>query len=89
MNQLLRYFVVGFDNDTDTSIKNTNIYSFNNLDFTKKQKEVCDYLLKGYTYKEIAKFLGVTIFTVNQRTKSIYKKLKVNSRNELSYLFLN
>jgi DNA-binding NarL/FixJ family response regulator len=55
---------------------------------TEKQKEIIQYLIKGYTYKEIASFLGVTSFTINQRAKSVYKKFNVNSRNELAYLFL-
>lgn len=55
---------------------------------TLKQKEVCDYLLKGYSYKEISQFIGLTTYTINQRAKSIYKKMGVNSRGELSYLFL-
>jgi DNA-binding NarL/FixJ family response regulator len=55
---------------------------------TLKQREVCDYLLKGYSYKEISQFIGLTTFTINQRAKSIYKKMGVNSRGELSYLFI-
>jgi len=55
---------------------------------THKQREVCDYLLKGYSYKEISQFIGLTTFTINQRAKSIYKKMGVNSRAELSYLFI-
>ena len=55
---------------------------------TLKQKEVCDYLLKGYSYKEISQFIGLTTYTINQRAKSIYKKMGVNSRGALSYLFL-
>ena len=55
---------------------------------TLKQKEVCDYLLKGYSYKEISQFIGLTTYTINQRAKSIYKKMGVNSRGELSYLFI-
>jgi DNA-binding NarL/FixJ family response regulator len=61
----------------------------NQLDtLTHKQREVCDYLLKGYSYKEISQFIGLTTFTINQRAKSIYKKMGVNSRGELSYLFI-
>jgi len=55
---------------------------------TLKQKEVCDYLIKGYSYKEISQFIGLTTYTINQRAKSIYKKMGVNSRGELSYQFL-
>jgi two-component system response regulator NreC len=58
------------------------------LQLSKKDKEVVEYLIKGYTYKNIAEILGLTTFAVNQRTKSVYKKCGVRSRSELSYLLL-
>jgi DNA-binding NarL/FixJ family response regulator len=89
MNELIFAFINGNNSELESNSKSIIHNGPNNLDFTKKQKEVCDYLVKGYTYKEIASFLGITTFTVNQRAKSIYKKLKVKSRNELAYLYLN
>ena len=59
-----------------------------NLALTKKDQEVIDFLIKGYTYKNIAEILCLTAFAVNQRAKSIYKKCGVRSRSELSYLLL-
>jgi len=56
---------------------------------TDKEKKVCEFLLKGYTYKEIANTIGVTSFAVNQRVKGIYKKLQVRSRAELSFRYLS
>lgn len=55
---------------------------------TEKENTVLSYLIKGYSYKQIAQLTGVSSFAINQRTKSIYKKFGVNSRNELSYLIL-
>jgi len=55
---------------------------------TIKQSEIIQYLIKGYTYKEIASFIGVSTYTINQRAKAVYKKLKVNSRNELAFKML-
>lgn len=55
---------------------------------TVKEKAVCEYLLKGHTYKEISDIIGVTTFTINQKAKNIYKKLNVRSRSELSYKIL-
>jgi len=52
---------------------------------TEKEKKVCSLLIKGLTYKEISTLLDVTVFAINQNTKSIYKKLKVRSRAELSF----
>jgi hypothetical protein len=58
------------------------------LRLTNKEIEVVDYLLKGFSFKQISQIIGVTSFAVNQRTKSVYKKCNVKSRNELSYLLL-
>ena len=55
---------------------------------SEKERTVVEYLLKGYSYKQIAEILGLTPFGVNQRIKSVYKKCVVRSRNELSYLLL-
>ena len=57
-------------------------------ELTQKESVVVEYLLKGYPFKQIAELLGVSSFAINQRTKSIYKKCGVRSRNELSYLLL-
>jgi DNA-binding NarL/FixJ family response regulator len=71
----------------DNQYQITNPDNIEKLDkLTKKQKEIIAYLIKGYTYKEVASFLGVTSFTINQRAKTVYKKLNINSRNELAYL---
>jgi DNA-binding NarL/FixJ family response regulator len=56
---------------------------------TEKEKRVCEFLIKGMTYKEIAGAIGVTIFSINQRVKAIYKKLDVKSRGELSFRYLS
>jgi DNA-binding NarL/FixJ family response regulator len=55
------------------------------LALTEKEKKVCSLLMQGLSYKEIATLIGVTVFAINQNTKSIYKKLKVRSRGELSF----
>ena len=71
----------------DNQYQITNPDNIEKIDkLTKKQKEIIAYLIKGYTYKEVASFLGVTSFTINQRAKTVYKKLNINSRNELAYL---
>ena len=64
------------------------ILKSNHIALTAKEKNVCDLLAKGLSYKEIAIVLGVSTFTVNQKAKNIYKKLNVKSRAELSYQIL-
>jgi len=58
------------------------------LSLTKKDKEVVDFIIKGYTYKTISSILNISTFAVNQRTKQVYRKCGVKSRSELSYLLL-
>ncbi len=67
--------------------KDFNVIKVQNY-LTTKEKSVCEFLLKGYSYKEISDALGTSTFTVNQRVRSIYKKLEVRSRAELSYKYL-
>lgn len=67
--------------------KDFNIIKVQNY-LTTKEKSVCEFLLKGYSYKEISDALGISTFTVNQRVRSIYRKLEVKSRAELSYKYL-
>lgn len=55
---------------------------------SEKQQLVYDYLLLGKTYKEISQLLGVSFYVVNQRAKTIYKKLGVKSRVELLNLLM-
>lgn len=56
---------------------------------SEKQQIVFDNLLLGKTYKEISQLLGVSFYVVNQRAKTIYRKLGVRSRVELLNLVMN
>ena len=73
---------------SDPVSEEQNILKSNHIILTAKEKNVCDLLAKGLSYKEIAIVLGVSTFTVNQKAKNIYKKLNVKSRAELSYQIL-
>nr|WP_309099446.1 helix-turn-helix transcriptional regulator [Fredinandcohnia onubensis] len=50
---------------------------------TTREKEVCFYLRKGCTYKEIAEKLSISVNTVNKHIKNIYRKLGVDNRSSL------
>lgn len=63
--------------------KNANVGIVKEL--SVKEKKVSDLLVQGLSYKEIASIMGVTTFAINQNAKSIFKKLNVRSRSELSY----
>jgi DNA-binding NarL/FixJ family response regulator len=49
---------------------------------TKREREVLQSLAVGFTYKEIADTLGISIETVRTYLRRIYKKLQVNTRTE-------
>ncbi len=53
---------------------------FENL--TPREKEVLDYLAKGFLYKEIAEALSISYDTVHTHIRKIYEKLHVRSRTE-------
>jgi DNA-binding NarL/FixJ family response regulator len=50
---------------------------------TKREYELLALLKEGYSYKEMADKLYVTVFTINQHLKKIYQKLNVASKSEL------
>lgn len=55
---------------------------FNVPELTGREREVLNLVAKGYTYQEIAESLMISINTVRQYIRSIYRKLAVGSRGE-------
>ena len=54
---------------------------------TKQEQNVLDLLLGDNTNKDIAEALFVSVSTVKTHVNNVYKKLNVNSRDELKSLF--
>lgn len=54
---------------------------------TEKETEVVKLLLKGYTYKVIAKNLFISENTIKYHIKNIYQKLNINNKMELIKIF--
>ena len=52
--------------------------------FTEKQRRVLDLLIENKTSKEIARTLGISPYTVDQRISLARGRLGVSSRNELA-----
>ncbi|MBS0027021.1 response regulator [Chitinophaga sp. 22321] len=50
---------------------------------TRREYELVELLKEGYSYKEMAAQLFVTVFTVNQHLKKVYQKLNVSTKSEL------
>jgi DNA-binding NarL/FixJ family response regulator len=49
---------------------------------TNRERELLSYLAKGYSYKEIAETVNISVKTVNKHIYNIYEKLHVNSGTE-------
>ncbi len=58
-------------------------------EITPRQKQVIDGLIDGLSYQQIADSNFISVETVRDHIKKIYKKLQVNSRNELVKLSMN
>ena len=56
---------------------------------SKKEKEVLDWMVKGYSYKMIAAELDKSVETIRTQVKHIYKKLNVQSNAEAILKILN
>lgn len=50
-----------------------------------RESEVLQHIAMGYSYKDIARKMGISPNTVPTYIKSIYRKLEVNSRGEAVY----
>lgn len=50
-----------------------------------RETEVLKLAAKGFSYKETADILGVSVNTISTYTKRVYAKLEVRSRNEAVY----
>lgn len=49
---------------------------------TEREREIVEYLSKGYRYKEIAAETNISVETVRTHIRNIYEKLQVNTRTE-------
>lgn len=56
-----------------------------NLLLSKREEEIFNYILKGYTNKVIADKLWITINTVKKHLSNMYEKIGVSNRTELIY----
>lgn len=63
------------------------IFQFDNL--TEREQAIVDGILKGMSYKLVACRAGISVNTVRDHIKRIYKKLNINSKGELHALVTN
>lgn len=68
---------------------NTNKIEDRDYQLKIKEKQVLQLLIEGNSYKMIAAKMDVSVDGVRYHIKNIYKKLQINSRAELSSLYIN
>jgi DNA-binding NarL/FixJ family response regulator len=51
---------------------------------TSREREVLRYLARGYSYKEIARQLSISIKTVETHVSAVLRKLQLSNRHQLS-----
>jgi DNA-binding NarL/FixJ family response regulator len=49
-----------------------------------REREVLRLIARGYTYKEVAKDLGISAKTVESHVSSVLRKLQLSTRHELT-----
>lgn len=54
----------------------------NHFDLSSREKEILNYLVKGFTYKKIAAACYISLDTVRKHLQNIYAKLHVNCGTE-------
>ncbi len=52
---------------------------------SEREHEVLTLIVKGFSYAEIARLMGVSTHTVTTHVRNIYRKLEVHSRGEAVY----
>ena len=68
---------------TDTAARSTD--ADEDLDgLTPREREVMRHLARGYTYKEIARQLSISVKTVETHASAVLRKLQLSNRHELS-----
>ncbi|WP_300366558.1 helix-turn-helix transcriptional regulator [Brachyspira sp.] len=72
--------------DKSSAIINDKKYDDNsteNINLTRREKEILSYLLDGKTNKEVSLILAISLNTVNNHVANIYEKSGVKNRVEL------
>lgn len=53
---------------------------------TDREREVATYIARGYTYREAAEAMGISVKTLETHLRHVFEKLGVRSRHELSHV---
>lgn len=87
---LANSFAIENQAESDSSLSSPTSLSGNQAEsLSEREREVLILLSKGLTRKEIAGLLNISPYTINDHVKSIYKKLDVNSKSEVTRIAMS
>jgi DNA-binding NarL/FixJ family response regulator len=78
-----RYLLQRFAKTTELAVP--SIAASGGAELSTREREVLTYIVKGFSYAEIARLLELSTHTVATHVRRIYGKLEVHSRGEAVY----
>lgn len=82
---IARHLLKRFDNSSTQTNQDEEKSAENTASLTRREIDVLEYVAKGFSYRETADMLNMSVHTVNSHIKQIYRKLEVKSRSEAVY----
>ncbi len=89
--KLLREIAEGLKQKSEVFVEGLSSHidrTFNEWSFSDAERDIALFLLKGLSPKKIAEIRGSSEKTVRHQISSIYKKAKLNGREEFTAFFL-
>lgn len=86
---LLTTIAIAWSNHQRLVTKNEIDFDKLTVNLTNKEKEICQLLFSGDSYKQICQSLVISMNTLKFHVKNIYSKLGVTGRAELTHMFLS
>ena len=65
------------------------LLTLKDFNLTPKEVQICNMIKRGLSSKEIAAFLGISIFTVGRHRHNIRKKIKITNKKDNLNTFLH
>jgi RNA polymerase sigma factor (sigma-70 family) len=81
-HRLAGFVLDAFASSADTAVKPSFDPELDQL--TSREREVLRLIAQGYTYKEIARELYISVKTVESHVSSVLRKLQLSSRHQLT-----
>jgi len=85
---VILYFVIQFYMTIFQHVKNSLKQVLSLYPLTERELEIISILIKGKNNKDIADYLYIEECTVKTHLKNIFRKLKINNRNEIMALLV-